>query len=142
MFKFIIYICIFIILSNCSNKITQSGKILKEENFKNINFVSKERLIQELGNPSYIDPIENKFFYFSEKSKKKSILKKEIKYSYVFVFMFNDKDIIINTKVFDTKNIKHIKFSDDKTSNNLIKRGLLERIFGGVGTQKELPTTP
>ena len=30
----------------------------------------------------------------------------------------------------------------DKTSNELIKRGLLERIFGGVGTQQELPTSP
>ena len=142
MIKAVIYICFFLILSNCSNKITQTGKILKQENFENINFINKENLINELGNPSYIDPIEKKFFYFSEKSEKKSILKKEIKYSFVFVFMFNEEDKIIDTKVFDTKNIKSIKFSDDKTSNNLIRRGLLERIFGGVGTQKELPTTP
>ncbi len=142
MIKIIIYISFFLILSNCANKITQSGKILKQENFENINFINKENLINELGNPSYIDPIEKKFFYFSEKSEKKSILKKEIKYSFVFVFMFNEEDKIIDTKVFDTKNIKSIKFSDDKTSNNLIRRGLLERIFGGVGTQKELPTTP
>ena len=142
MIKAVIYICFFLILSNCSNKITQTGKILKQENFENINFINKENLINELGNPSYIDPIEKKFFYFSEKSEKKSILKKEIKYSFVFVFMFNEEDKIIDTKVFNTKNIKSIKFSDDKTSNNLIARGLLERIFGGVGTQKELPTTP
>ena len=142
MIKIIIYISFFLILSNCANKITQSGKILKQENFENINFINKENLINELGNPSYIDPIEKKFFYFSEKSEKKSILKKEIKYSFVFVFMFNEEDKIIDTKVFNTKNIKSIKFSDDKTSNNLIARGLLERIFGGVGTQKELPTTP
>ena len=142
MIKVVVYICFFLILSNCANKITQSGKILKQENFENINFINKENLINELGNPSYIDPIEKKFFYFSEKSEKKSILKKEIKYSFVFVFMFNEQDKIIDTKVFDTKNIKSIKFSNDKTSNNLIRRGLLERIFGGVGTQKELPTTP
>ena len=35
-----------------------------------------------------------------------------------------------------------IKLSKDKTSNELIQRGLLEKIFGGVGTQQELPTTP
>ena len=142
MIKVVVYICFFLILSNCTNKITQSGKILNQENFENINFINKENLINELGNPSYIDPIEKKFFYFSEKSEKKSILKKEIKYSFVFVFMFNEQDKIIDTKVFDTKNIKSIKFSNNKTSNNLIRRGLLERIFGGVGTQKELPTTP
>ena len=38
--------------------------------------------------------------------------------------------------------IDTIKFSDDKTSNQIVKRGLLEKIFGGVGPQQELPTTP
>ena len=142
MTKLIAYICVFFILANCSNKTSYSGKILNQEELQDINFETKEKLISKLGFPSYVDPIENKFFYFSEKSEKKSILKKEIKYSFVFVFMFNEQDKIIDTKVFDTKNIKSIKFSNDKTSNNLIRRGLLERIFGGVGTQKELPTTP
>ena len=119
-----------------------SGKILNNEELNEINFTNKEKLISKLGNPSYIDPIENKFFYFSEKSQKKSILKKEIKYSYVFVFKLNENEEIIETKVFNTKDIDTIKFSDDKTSNQIVKRGLLEKIFGGVGTQQELPTTP
>ena len=142
MFKFFFYICIFFILANCSNKTTYSGKILNNEELKEINFTNKEKLISKLGNPSYIDPIENKFFYFSEKSQKKSIFKKEIKYSYVFVFKMNENEEIIETKVFNTKDIDIIKFSEDKTSNQIVKRGLLEKIFGGVGTQKELPTTP
>ena len=142
MVKTIFYICIFFILANCSNKTTYSGKILNNEELNEINFTNKEKLISKLGNPSYIDPIENKFFYFSEKSQKKSIFKKEIKYSYVFVFKMNENEEIIETKVFNTKDIDTIKFSDDKTSNQIVKRGLLEKIFGGVGTQQELPTTP
>ena len=142
MVKIIFYICIFFILANCSNKTTYSGKILNNEELNEINFKNKEKLISKLGNPSYIDPIENKFFYFSEKSQKKSIFKKEIKYSYVFVFKMNENEEIIETKVFNTKDIDTIKFSDDKTSNQIVKRGLLEKIFGGVGTQQELPTTP
>ena len=142
MVKIIFYICIFFILANCSNKTTYSGKILNNEELNEINFTNKEKLISKLGNPSYIDPIENKFFYFSEKSQKKSIFKKEIKYSYVFVFKMNENEEIIETKVFNTKNIDNIKFSDDKTANQIVKRGLLEKIFGGVGTQQELPTTP
>ena len=142
MIKFIFYICIFFILANCSNKTTYSGKILNQEELKDINFKNKEKLISKLGYPSYIDPIENKFFYFSEKSEKKSIFKKEIKYSYVFVFKIDENDEIIETKVFNTKDINNIKFSNDKTSNEIVKRGLLEKIFGGVGTQQELPTTP
>ena len=142
MVKTIFYICIFFILANCSNKTTYSGKILNNEELNEINFTNKEKLISKLGNPSYIDPIENKFFYFSEKSQKKSIFKKEINYSYVFVFKMNENEEIIETKVFNTKDIDTIKFSDDKTSNQIVKRGLLEKIFGGVGTPQELPTTP
>ena len=142
MLKTFFYICIFFILANCSDKTTYSGKILNNEELNDINFKNKEKLISTLGDPSYIDPIENKFFYFSEKSQKKSIFKKEIKYSYVFVFKMNENEEIIETKVFNTKDIDTIKFSDDKTSNQIVKRGLLEKIFGGVGTQQELPTTP
>ena len=140
--KYFIYICILFILSNCTNKTTYSGKILKQDDFKNINFENKENLISELGYPSYVDPIENKLFYFSEVSEKKSILSKKIKYSYVFVFKINEYDQIIQSKVYNTKEIQNVKFSDDKTSNEIVKRGLLEKIFGGVGTQQELPTSP
>ena len=142
MSKKIIYICIFFILANCSNKTTYSGKVINQDTFKDINFENKNKLISKLGNPSFIDPIENKFFYYSEVSEKKSILKKKIKYSYVFVFKIDEYDQIVESKVYNTKDIKKIKFSNDKTSNEIIKRGLLEKIFGGVGTQQELPTTP
>ena len=142
MLKTFFYICIFLILANCSNKIIYSGKILNNDELKEINFTNKERLLNKLGKPSYIDPIENKFFYFSEKSEKKSMFKKEIKYSYVFVFKMNENEEIIETKVFNIKDIENIQFSNDKTSNQIVKRGLLEKIFGGVGTQQELPTTP
>ena len=132
----------FFILANCSNKTTYSGKILNQEELKDIDFKNKEKLISKLGYPSYIDPIENKFFYFSEKSKKKSIFKKEIDYSYIFVFKIDQNDKIIGTKVYDIKDIENNKFSRDTTSNEIIKRGLIEKVFGGVGTQQELPTTP
>ena len=142
MSRFFIYICIFFILANCSNKTTYSGKILNQDELQNVNFETKNKLILELGYPSYIDPIENKFFYYSEVSDKKSIFKKEVKYSYVFVFKIGEQDQIIESKVYNTKDIENIQFSDDKTSNEIVKRGLLEKIFGGVGTQQELPTSP
>ena len=140
--KIIIYICIFFILANCTNKTIYSGKILSNQELEEINFISKERLISKLGEPSYIDPIENKFFYFSEKSEKKSMFNKDVKYSYVFVFKIDDSDQIINSQVFNIKDIKNVKLSKDKTTNEVVRRGLLEKIFGGVGTQQELPTTP
>ena len=142
MCKFIFYIIIFLTLANCSNKVIYSGKILNKEQLEDINFLNKEGLVSKLGQPSYVDTIENKYFYFSEKSEKKSIFNKEVKYSYVFVFKIDKNDEIIETKVFNTEEVKNVSFSNDKTSNEIIKRGLLERIFGGVGTQQELPTSP
>ena len=142
MSKLIIYISIFFILANCSNKTIYSGKIINHDTLQDINFENKNKLIDKLGYPSYIDPIENKFFYFSEVSEKKSILKKKVKYSYVFVFKIDEYDQIVESKVYNTKDIENIKFTNDRTSNEIIKRGLLEKIFGGVGTQQELPTTP
>ena len=142
MFKIFFYICIFLILANCSNKTTYSGKFLNNEELKEINFTNKDNLISKLGTPSYIDPIENKFFYFSEKSEKKSIFNKEVKYSFVFVFKIDENDQITNSEVFNIKDIKNVKLSKDKTTNEVVRRGLLEKIFGGVGTQQELPTTP
>ena len=142
MIRLFAYICVFLILANCSNKTNYSGKILNNDGLKDINFINKQNLINKLGKPSYIDPIENKFFYFSEVSNKLSIFKEEIKYSYVFVFKINEYDQIIETKVYNTKEIKNIDFSNEKTANEIVRRGLLEKIFGGVGTQKELPTTP
>ena len=142
MSKPLIYISILFILANCSNKTTYSGKILNEEVLSDINFSNKTKLINKLGNPSYIDETQNKFFYFSETSEKKSIFKKKIKYSYVFVFKIDENEQIVETKVYNTKDIKNIEIINEKTSNEIVKRGLLEKVFGGVGTQQELPTTP
>ena len=142
MIKIFFYICVFFILANCSNKTTYSGKFLNNEELEEINFTNKDNLISKLGTPSYVDPIENKLFYFSEKSEKKSIFNKELKYSFVFVFKINENDQIINSQVFNIKDIKNVKLSKDKTTNEVVRRGLLEKIFGGVGTQSELPTTP
>ena len=54
-------------ISNLSTSIKSKGRFY---------FENKSKLINKLGTPSYIDPIENKFFYFSEVSEKKSIFKK------------------------------------------------------------------
>ena len=141
MFRIFCILLVFFIFS-CSNKTIYSGKILNQEDLSNINFKNKDILIKEMGNPSFIDPVENKFFYHSEKINKKSVFDKETIYNYIFIFEFDDKDTIVNTRVYDLKNSKDAEFIDNVTENQVVKRGLLERIFGGVGPQQGLPTTP
>ena len=138
---FLTFIALFY-LSNCSEKTIYSGKILNQDNFTNINFINKKILLENMGQPSFIDPIENKYFYFSEKRKKKSFFKKNTEYSYIFVFEFDKDNNISKSKVYDLANSKNIKFIEEETESNIIKRGLIEKIFGGVGPRQEIPTTP
>ena len=129
------------LLISCSKETIYSGKILNQENFNNINFKTKNTLIQKLGNPSFIDPIDNKFFYYSEKKERKSIFREDLHYSYVFVFEFDENDFIINSKAYDMDKVANIDIIKDETSNEVVRRGLIERIFGGVGPQSELPNS-
>ena len=138
---FLIFISLFV-FNNCSNQITYSGKIINDNNLDNLNFENKENLLNQFGFPSYIDPISNKYFYFSEKKEKKSIFRTKINYSYVFVFEFDPSDKLIKSKVYDLKDKKNIKFIEEETPNEVIKRGIIERMFGGVGPQQQISNSP
>ena len=142
MLKYIFIICTFTLIFSCSNETIYSGKILKQENLKNINFKNKKNLLNNMGEPSFIDPIENKFFYFTQKKNKKSIFSENIEYSYVFIFKFDENEKIINSQVFDLKETTDIQIIKNKTENQIVERGLLERIFGGIGPQDQLPNSP
>ena len=91
MYKFLVYIFIFFILANCSEKISYSGKLLNQEELKNINFKNKENLINQLGYPSYIDPVENKFF-------KTKDYKTSFEIVSIFLIMFIRKNLLENNK--------------------------------------------
>ena len=138
---YIIFISLFV-FNNCSNQITYSGKIINENSLDNLNFENKENLLNQFGAPSYIDPISNKYFYFSEKKEKKSIFSTKINYSYVFVFEFDPNDKLIKSKVYDLKDKKNIKFIEEETPNEVIKRGIIEKMFGGVGPQQQISNSP
>ena len=142
MYKIIIIFILLFTFNNCSNQINYSGKVLSNESLDNINYKNKDNLLSKLGKPSYIDPISKKYYYFSEKKEKKSIFNQRTYYSYIFVFQFDENEKVIASNVFDLNNKKDIKIVEDTTSNEIVKRGLLERIFGGVGPQKEITTSP
>ncbi len=138
----LLLLSIIFFLYSCNQQTIYSGKILNQDDFDNINYKNKSILIDKLGKPNFIDPIENKFFYFSQKKIKKSLVNDQIEYSYIFVFKFDDSDQIIQSNSYDLLRKDQIKLVKDETKNNLIKRGLIEKVFGGVGSRQELPTTP
>jgi outer membrane protein assembly factor BamE (lipoprotein component of BamABCDE complex) len=127
------------LIISCSEKVLYSG-IIYNENIDYLSFVNKDEIIESLGKPKFIDPIEKKYYYFSEKKIVKSSFNEKIQERHIFIYQINELGNVELAKKYDLSDGKNISFIQEQTKNELIKRGLLEEIFGGVGKQK-LPTT-
>ena len=137
-FKFLIIITLITHIFGCTEKTTYSGKIFKNNELLNLNIKDKEELIEILGLPSYFDDIQNKYFYFTEKNKTTNFFNKKTEYSYLFVFELNKENKVIDSKSINLLEEDLSKFLAKETPNNIVERGLIEKIFGGVGA-KPLP---
>jgi len=129
------YILIFfILLFGCTERTYYTGSLFSQEldNLSKIN--KKEEFIEKLGPPNYSDPIENKIIYYSETQKFKNFYKQSIDQRFILVLEFDEKDSLINIDNYNLNDENEIVLNNDKTKNNIIKRGFLERVFGGVGT--------
>ena len=135
-----ILIFFLLLIISCSEKITYTGLIIDEKiNYLEIN--NKNDLLKLLGQPNYIDPIENNFYYFSEKNISKNRLIKKTVDRLILVYYFDDENNIINTKKLNLDDEKTINISENRIKNDLIKKGLIEKIFGGVSAQPSIPTS-
>ena len=124
----------------CVEKTTYSGKIISNADL-DLNILNKNELINKFGQPSYIDNLSNKYFYFTERKKETNFYNKKTEYSYLFVFEINNNDKIISSESINLLTEKNHKYRKIQTNNNIIKKGLLETIFGGVGANP-MPNSP
>ena len=131
--RLLLILMIFILFVSCKEKILYSGKILNEENFDFSKLKNKGEVIDELGIPNFIDPIEKKYYYFSEKKYVKNFFKQKIINRMMVVFIFNENETIKLISQYDLNDEQDVKNIKESTPNELIKRGLLKKIFGGVG---------
>ena len=138
-FRLLLFLMIFILCLSCNEKILYSGKIFNEENFNFAKLKNKEEVVNKLGNPNFIDPIEKKYYYFSEKKYVKNFFKQKISNRIMVVFIFNENETIKSVSQYDLNDKQDVKNIKESTPNELIKRGLLKKIFGGVGNS--VPTT-
>ena len=131
--KFFLIVILSQYIFGCVEKTTYSGKIINNDDL-DLKILNKNELINKFGQPSYIDNLTNKYFYFTEKKKETNFYNNKIEYSYLFVFEINDNEKIINSESINLLKDQNHKYRKIQTSNNIIKRGLLETIFGGIGT--------
>ena len=135
-----ILVFFLLLIISCSEKITYTGLIIDENiNYSEIN--NKNDLLKLLGHPNYIDPMEINFYYFSEKNVSKNSLTKKTVDRLILVYYFDDENNIINTKKLNLDDEKTINISENRIKNDLIKKGLIEKVFGGVSAQPSIPTT-
>ena len=135
-----ILIFFLLLILSCSEKVTYTGLIIDEKiNYSEIK--DKDNLLKLLGEPNYIDPIENNFYYFSEKNISKNRLTKKKVDRLILVYYFDDDNNIIDSKKLNLDDEKTINISKNRVKNDLIKKGLIEKIFGGVSAQPSIPTT-
>ena len=125
---------LFIILS-CVETKSYSGKLIVE-NFKYDSLLNKTQVTSKLGQPNFIDPIENKYYYYFEKRINKNIFDSRIEKRTMIVFNFEENENVQSFNQYNLNQEQQINIIKDKTKNNLIDRGLIEKIFGGLGKQK------
>ena len=69
----------------------------------------------------------------------KNFFEQKISDRTVVVFIFNENETIELISQYDLNDEQDVKNIKDTTPNELIKRGLIEKIFGGIGNN--MPTT-
>ena len=84
--KIILLILFILSLSSCAEKISHSGKIWNTKD--NIyDFKTKKEIISYFGYPNYIDPIEKKYFYYSQKRISKNFFNNKTIYKKLLIFV-------------------------------------------------------
>lgn len=133
--KVIIFILMLFIILSCVETKSYSGKLI-DENFKYDLLLNKTQVTSKLGQPNFIDPIENKYYYYFEKRINKNIFDSRIEKRTMIVFNFEENENVQSFNQYNLNQEQQIDIIKDKTKNNLIDRGLIEKIFGGIGKQK------
>jgi len=133
--KVIIFILMLFIILSCVETKSYSGKLI-DENFKYDSLLNKTQVTSKLGQPNFIDPIENKYYYYFEKRINKNIYDSRIEKRTMIVFNFKENENVQSFNQYNLNQEQQINIIKDKTKNNLIDRGLIEKIFGGIGKQK------
>ena len=120
-FKIIIIVFLSQHIFGCVEKTTYSGKIINNNDL-DVNILNKNELINKFGQPSYVDNLSNKYFYFTEKKKETNFYNNKIEYSYLFVFEINDNDKIVNSESINLLKQKNHKYRKIQTNNNIIAK--------------------
>tara|TARA_B100000029_G_C17413269_1_gene901548 strand:+ start:440 stop:883 length:444 start_codon:yes stop_codon:yes gene_type:complete len=138
------YIAIFLsfFIVSCNSTIQKSGVIETDRFESNFEGLNKIEVIERLGAPSSSDALNNSLIYISETAKKTNIFNNKIISRNVYVIKFDDNNIFNSINFYDINQNNEISISKKTTSDEILKTGWIERIFGGVGKKDSLSSIP
>ena len=139
----LIFICIFILISNCSLKETSNnhGILFLENRSKKltINKTNKNDVITIIGHPhsKSIDN-ENQWIYIERtftKGEYHKLGQNLLKTNNVLYLEFDRYGVLKNKKLFNKDDINKISFSKKKTDNDLTRSSFVEKLFQSLKTK-------
>ena len=141
LYRLLLIILIFFCFS-CSSNVHKVGVINNDKFNSSFENLKKNEVIETLGTPSSTDPIDNSLIYFSEVRKEKNIFNKKIISRNVYILKFDENNYFSKIEFYSYDNENKLKISKKTTDTDIIKTGVLERIFGGVGRQQTVGGIP
>ena len=133
LYIYLIQLFVIFFLISCTEKTTYTGKMINNSIYDYENLKNKQEILSLIGEPNFIDPVENKYYYFSEQVKTKNFYNKKIENRTMLVFLFSKDEKVEKFFQYNLDDEKDIEYIKESTPNELIKRGLIQKIFGGVG---------
>jgi outer membrane protein assembly factor BamE (lipoprotein component of BamABCDE complex) len=91
---------------------------------------TKDDVLTSYGSPSIkIEDVSNAWLYLTSTKEKKVFTKDEFQEQVIFVFNFNESNILISQEVYDKNNILNIKINSDQTYDYGSNYGILDQLY-------------
>ena len=124
---------LLLFLASCAPVIKPHGYQLEDillQEPQTIGVSTKDDVLISYGSPSIkIEDVSNTWLYLTSTKEKKVFTKDEFQEQVIFVFNFNEGNILISQEVYDKNNILNIKIDNDQTYNYGSNYGLLDQLY-------------
>ena len=122
-------------LSACGDRISSHGHIINENELTqfNIGTTTKADIIDVLGQPSFKGAFDTQKLYYSSQVMKQAIASvKETQQRTVYIFVFNEENILESLDLMNKGDGLQIMHIDDKTPTPGDTFGVLEQVFSNL----------
>ena len=138
---YILFLVSFFVIS-CTSTIQKTGMIESDKFSSKFEGLNKLEIIKILGEPSSKDNLNNSFIDISETINKRNIFSNKVISRNVYVIKFGKGDYFTSINSYDINKNNEVEISKKTTSDEVLKTGWIEKIFGGVGKKQTLTSIP